>query len=255
MLTDLKADFTEDESMPSVFITGSNRGLGLELARQSLDDGWRVIATCRDPDTATDLKSLDGDISIHRLDVADFGQIESVAKDIGDEPLDILFLNAGLNVPANELGERDAKLGTVNYEDWHHMFWVNSIAPLKIVECLLPNVERGERKLIVGVSSRLGSISQTTHQDRAFKHRGPVYPYRTTKAALNAVMHVLALELMPKGITVVPLNPGWVRTDMGGPTAVMEADESIRDVRRLMAKFSAEDSGTFFEHDGSIIPW
>src|SRR6266852_3670459 len=231
--------------MTSILITGANRGLGLEFARQCAAAGWRVFACCRNPDQANSLQALAADskerVSLHRLDVKDFGQIESLARDLRDEPIDILLNNAGI------YGPRQARFGQIDYRVWAEVFAVNVMAPMKMAECFVEHVARSERKLIVGLSSLMGSIGET--------NQGQHYLYRSSKAALNMVVRTLALDLRDRGITAVVLHPGWVQTDMGGSQAPLKAPESIRGMLKVINGLSLRESGKFFSYDGSEIPW
>ena len=226
--------------MPSVLLTGANRGLALEFARSFANDGWRVHACCRHPEKATALKALSGDIHRYRLDVTDSLQVANLARSLRGEPIDLLLNNAGL------IGT-PAVFGKVDYDDWLEVFKVNTMAPLRLAERFIEHVAAGELKLIANVSSRLGSI--------AHNEGGGRYIYRSTKAALNMVVKSMAIDLEPRGITVVAFHPGWVRTDMGGPEGDLSTEESVADLRQLVGRLTFEDSGKFFNHDGSLIDW
>jgi NAD(P)-dependent dehydrogenase (short-subunit alcohol dehydrogenase family) len=234
--------------MPSVLITGSNSGLGLEFVRQYAVEGWHVVATCRSPDKATDLKAVDGDIEVRALDVADFDAVDRLATDLTGTPLDVLILNAGKT-------KRPQGIGTMDYEAWAEIFRVNTMAPLKMAEALVENVATSDQKKIIGISSRLASIEFATAEDRTFKLRGAYYPYRTTKAALNMVMRTMAAELAPRGILTASLCPGWVRTKMGGDNATFSTAESVGWMRAIAARLTAAESGTFFSHEGEVYPF
>lgn len=236
---------TWDRVMASILITGANRGLGLEFARQYAQDGWRVFACCRDPDRASELQSLQDQhtslLSIHPLDVTDHHQIERLAEQLRDEPLDVLLNNAGL------YGPKKMVLGQLDYQAWAEVFAVNTLAPVKLAECFLPALERGERKLIASLTSRMGSIANNTE--------GRHYLYRSTKAALNSAMKSLAIDLQPRNMVVVVIHPGWVRTDMGGEHADLSPAESVQAVRKLLDQATLAESGKFFSYDGREIPW
>ena len=227
--------------MPTVLITGASRGLGLEFARQYAGDGWPVIATCRDPDTAAELKSLDGQVDIHALDVTDRVAIGDLARTLESQPVDLLLNNAGV------YGPRDLDFGEIDFDGWAHVLRVNTLAPLAVSECFVDHVAASGLKLIVAITSRMGSV--------ALNETGGSYLYRSSKAALNAAMKSLSLDLKPRGITVAVLHPGWVRTDMGGPGASIDAPVSISGLRRVIAGLGPRDSGKFFNHDGEEIPW
>ena len=235
--------------MPTVFITGANRGLGLEFVRQYSDDGWMVFAACRNPDSATNLKELSGDIHICTLDVSDSRQIKALANRLKKETIDVLINNAGIHGPY----DKTASFGNVDTEKWVEIIRVNVIAPLKVTEAFLDNVASSKRKTIVFISSRSGSISERgllPHHE----HGGSII-YRSSKTALNSVAKNLAYDLFPRGVGVLVLHPGWVRTDMGGREALIDKKTSVSGMRCIIEEFKLPDSGTFRNYDGEVIPW
>lgn len=227
--------------MPSVLVTGANRGIGLEFARQYAAEGWRVFATCRDPANAEALNALDGQVSVHRLDVGDPRNAAVLAAELGGEPIDELINNAGI------YGPRGVKLGAFDFEAWHEVMRVNVIGPIAVADAFIENVAKSERKLIVAVSSGMGSIGRNTG--------GTEYKYRSSKAALNMAMKCLAIETAPLGIVCAIISPGWVRTDMGGAKAAISPEESVRGMRAVMARLTPDDTGRFFNHEGAELPW
>jgi NAD(P)-dependent dehydrogenase (short-subunit alcohol dehydrogenase family) len=231
--------------MTSILITGANRGLGLEFVRQCTAAGWRVLACCREPVQADELKKIAADsnerVSLHRLDVADLRQIESLARDLREESIDILLNNAGI------YGPKDATFGHVDYRAWADVLAVNVMAPMRMAECFVEQVARSGRKLIIGLSSQMGSIGDNSS--------GQHYPYRSSKAALNMVVKCLAVDLRDRGLTAVVLHPGWVETDMGGKNAPLKPPESIRGMLQVINKLGPKDSGKFFSYDGAELPW
>jgi NAD(P)-dependent dehydrogenase (short-subunit alcohol dehydrogenase family) len=231
--------------MSNVLITGANRGLGLEFARQYEREGWRVFACCRHPHEATDLQALaaesHGQLSLHALEVSDHSQIEALAWELRDEPLDVLLNNAGI------YGARKMVLGQIDYQQWADVLAVNVLAPLKMVECFLDNVARSQRKVIACISSAMGSMALNTD--------GRHYLYRSSKAALNCVVKSLAIDLRDRHIIAVAINPGWVQTDMGGPNADLTPAESIAGMRQVLGRLRLADSGKFLSYDGSEVPW
>jgi NAD(P)-dependent dehydrogenase (short-subunit alcohol dehydrogenase family) len=226
--------------MPSVFITGASRGLGLEFARQFAADGWRVFATCRTPSAANELREVSGDVTVHALDVSDVEAVDRLAKCLDGEAIDLLINNAGI------FGPREAPVTAENYQDWESIFRINTLAPYKVSTAFLPHILRGQYKRIVTVSSRLASITENT---------GGSIAYRSSKAAVNSVMKGWSHEVRPERITVVVLSPGWVKTDMGGPEARFTPEESVRSMRQVIAGLTLADSGRFIGLDGSDIPW
>lgn len=227
--------------MPTVLITGASRGLGLEFARQYAADGWHVIATCRDPARARDLRGLGDTVDVFALDVTDHGQVQGLAKKLKRDPIDVLLNSAGI------YGPRPVPFGGVDYGAWADVFRVNAMAPLKVCECFVDHVARSDLKRMVTVTSGMGSIGGNDS--------GGSYIYRSSKAALNQVMKTLSVDLRARGITVVVLHPGWVRTDMGGPSALIDAPESVTGMRAVIAGLGAADNGRFYNYDGTEIPW
>jgi NAD(P)-dependent dehydrogenase (short-subunit alcohol dehydrogenase family) len=230
--------------MPAVFITGSNRGLGLEWARQYAQEGWQVFATCRHPREAVDLQNLAREypkVSMHCLDVTKVEEIRSVQWELEDQTIDILVSNAGIY-----LDKRKAGLGCFRFDDWRRTFAVNTLGGLRVIEALIGNVAKSSRRLIIAISSHMGSIADI--------HEAGHYYYRSSKAALNAAMAGLAAELKPQGIGVLILHPGGVKTRMGPPSGI-SPEESVRGMRRIAERFRLEDSGTLLRYDGVKMPW
>ena len=226
--------------MPTVLITGANRGVGLEFAKQYAAEGWRVHAACRDPEKATALKAVKGDVRLHKLEVTDEAQIDALAKALGAEAIDVVINNAGIIGPDDSFGRTDV-------EGWMQTLRVNALAPVRIAERLVPNLERGERKLLVNITSRMGSIADNSS--------GGSYAYRTSKAALNMAAKSMALDLKRKGIVVVVFHPGWARTDMGGRGATVPVADSVGGMRAKIATLAAADIGQFFNYTCQPIPW
>lgn len=227
--------------MPTVLITGANRGLGLEFARQYAAAGWRVLATCRDPDRAGELRSLAGDISVHPLDVRDPDATSRLATHLKGQPIDLLLANAGVYGPPKMF------LGQIDYAAWMEVLAVNVLGPVRLAECLVENVAASEKKLIACVSSQMGSVALNTS--------GRHYLYRSSKAALNAAVKSLAIDLAGRGITVVTLHPGWVKTDMGGADADLEIPDAVRSLVATLGRVTRAQSGHFLNYDGTELPW
>ena len=231
--------------MPTLLITGANRGIGLELSKQFLESGWQVLATCRNPSNATELNALSDNYSelltIHALDVAKEDQITALKETLADTPIDILFNNAGV------YGGESGDFGSSNTAVWLDTFNINVISPMKMMEAFVDNVEKGNKKLIASMSSKMGSMSDNGS--------GGAYAYRSSKAALNSVMTSAHHDLKTKGISSIILHPGWVRTDMGGPNGELSVEESATQLLKILINASIEDSGKFFDIDGSLIAW
>ncbi len=226
--------------MPTVLITGANRGIGLELARQYAGDGWSVIATARDPKQADGLKALKGDIRIEALEVTDEKQIAALAKALKGTAIDVLLNNAGMLTGYESFGDTDAK-------SWLQTLHVNSIAPLKLTEALVEHVAASAQKKVASITSGMGSIG--SHASTG------AYAYRSSKAALNMVMVTAANELRSRGISVAVISPGWVKTDMGGTGAPLDVKQSAAGIRKVIDKLNVGISGTFFNYSGETLPW
>lgn len=229
--------------MSTVLITGANRGIGLEFVRQYAADGWRVHACCRRPEAATALGEalLGRDGLVHRLDVTDHGTIHALDEALEDEALDIVVNNAGIIG-----GDRQA-FGAVDYAMWERTIETNVFGPYRVAEALADRLEAGERHILANVSSLMGSIADNASGGR--------YAYRSSKTALNMVTVNLARDLAGRGIAVLSLHPGWVQTDMGGPKAPVTPHDSVAGMRRVIDGASAEQSGLFFNYDGTPLPW
>jgi len=223
--------------MSTVLITGAGRGLGLEFVRQYAAQGWRVHACARRPEKAEASK---GEVLTHPLDVRDAGQIAALRDALAGEAIDLLINNAGI------YGPRGASIANVSDADWLEVFHVNSVAPLRVASALAENVAKSGLKLMVFITSQLGSIARMG---------AGVQPYRMSKAALNAGVRGLSLELAGRGITSVVFHPGWVRTDMGGAGAALDPKTSIAGMRAVIARLKASDNGRFLDYDGAEIPW
>jgi len=224
--------------MSTILISGAGRGLGYELARQYAEDGWRVLGTARDASARKRLQALGA--VVHTVDVAHREQITKLAHELKRQPLDVLFCNAGIS------GKRGMALGSFDYDSWEEVLRVNLLGAAALAEALVDNVAASERKVIAMMSSRLGSIAESS---------GMTLPYSTSKAALNMLVKGLAATLTPKGVITVALSPGWVRTDMGGAGAPLAPEASVAGLRKVIAGLTPADSGHFLSHDGSTIAW
>lgn len=234
--------------MRTVFITGANRGLGLELARQYSADGWRVLATSRGE--APELAALAGNVRLLRLDVGDFAAIENLARELHEESIDVLINNAGYLGRVSSFGEGGAEyqqFGRMDYPDWEHTLRINVLAPMKMAECFVEQVARSTERKIVTLTSMVGSMDLNT--------TGGLYAYRSSKAAVNAVMKSMSIDLGRQGILAVALHPGWVRTRMGGDGAHIDAPTSVSGMRRVIASLKAEDLGHVYAYDGARLPY
>ena len=228
---------------PTVLITGANRGIGLEFARQYLEDGWRVVAACRHPQRAEALRARASHTMLVplTLDVTDGQSVAAAARALEPEPIELLINNAGI------MGRAGQTLGALDFTDWAEVLAVNTLGPLRMIEAFTEHLARGTRRLAVSLTSAMGSIGETTS--------GTWCAYRSSKAALNMSIKCAALELASRAITCVAVSPGWVRTDMGGAQAPLTAAESVSAMRRLFGALEPRDSGKFLSYDGREYPW
>jgi NAD(P)-dependent dehydrogenase (short-subunit alcohol dehydrogenase family) len=218
--------------MPSVLITGANRGIGLEFARQYSEGAWNVIATARHPSPELDALGL----RVEQLDLSDADAVAAFPGRIEGE-LDLFIANAGTNQPMNTQGADNGR-------KWQSMMMVNAIAPFQLGEALLPKMADGGK--MIALSSGMGSIAENS---------GGWIPYRTSKAALNMAWSCLALEARRRGVPCVLFSPGWVKTRMGGAGAEITTEESVSAMRALIENLTIEDTGKFVRRNGSELPW
>ena len=229
--------------MPTVLITGANRGIGLELTRQYAARGDTVFALCRSPNSAAALNHLAGEsggrVAIYAVDVSDEDSIRAAGAAIGGQPIDILINNAGIS------GGSDQSLGDVDTADWIEAFKVMVIGPFRVVQTFFGNLKKVKNPKIVTITSQMGASTWAM---------GGSYAYGSAKAAVNRVMIALAHDLKDQAIVNL-VHPGWVRTDMGGPNADISAEESAAGIRKVIASVTAGDSGKFYKWNGDIHAW
>ena len=229
----------------NILITGANRGIGLEMVKYSMQQGWRVFACCRNPHNADSLfniaKLSNGKVSVHIADMQELATLQALSYELRNEPIDMLINNAGIS------GSDNNKFGNVDVSSWLQAFQVNSIAPLKMVEAFSEQLLMGKRKLVACMGSKMGSMADNGY--------GNSYIYRSSKAALNAVVKSLSIDLREQGIISVALHPGWVKTDMGGPNAEITTRQCVEQLFNHLTRLTIEDSGRFIDIDGSDIPW
>lgn len=240
--------------MPTVLITGASRGLGLEFVRQYANEGWHVLACARDPQRSTALQQRraahPGQIECHVLDLLDHDSIDALAATLAGRAIDVLINSAGTMGRGSFATEglNFGRFGHSDFTDWCEVYKLNVIGPMKMAESFVDHVARSEQKKIVTLTSILGSIE---------KNRiGGLYAYRASKAAVNAVMRSMAIDLARShGIAATAVHPGWVRTDMGGPQADIDAETSIAGMRKVIAALTKETAGRYWMYDGSELPW
>ena len=229
----------------NILITGANRGIGLEMVKYSMEQGWRVFACCRNPNNAEGLfnvaKLSNGNVSVHIADMEDLATLQALSYELRNDPIDILVNNAGVYGPDKN------KFGSVDVTGWLQAFQINTIAPLKLAEALYPQLLMGERKIIACMSSKMGSMADNGY--------GGSYIYRSSKAALNSVVKSLSIDLREQDIISVALHPGWVKTEMGGPDAENTPRESVTQIFKHLSNLTIKDTGRFIDIDGSDIPW
>ena len=228
--------------MANILITGANRGIGLELVKLYAAAGDTVLACCRDAAAADDLRSVDGDVQIEEVQISDDASVAALATRLGSRPVDMLINNAGMAGPG--FAEQTAQ--KMDYAGWAETFEVNTIAPVRVMQALLENLQASDAGKVVTITSQMGALSLDM----------PVaYAYSTSKAAVNKFMKLAALELGQLGISVCVVHPGFVQTAMGGPNAEISAEESARGIKDTIAGLSAETNGSFWKWDGSNHDW
>ncbi len=228
--------------MPTMLVTGANRGIGLEFVRQYGAEGWTIHAGVRNPAASSALQALGLErLSIHQLDVDNHDQIEALAAGLEGQPIDLLINNAGL------WAGDDEKYGRFSDEQWMAQFKTHVFGTMAMCEALVDNVATSDKKLMINISSGNGSLGSAIGVGD--------YPYDTTKAALNMVGRLLAVRLKDRGIAVVSMTPGNVATDMSGSGADLTPEESISGMRRVIAGFDLSHSGAFIRYNGDIAPW
>jgi NAD(P)-dependent dehydrogenase (short-subunit alcohol dehydrogenase family) len=230
--------------MRTVFITGTNRGIGLEFVRQYLDRGERVIASCRNLEAATELQALsasNSNLTIIEHDVSDPESIERTAALLGDAPIDIFINNAGV------YGSKNVQFGNVTQEQWLDVLNVNTVAPLLLTQVIIENLRKGNDKKLIYITSKMGSIEDNGG--------GGAYIYRSSKTALNQVVKSIAVDLGKEGFTAAVVHPGWVQTDMGGPNALIDTKTSVGGMIAVIDQMQLAQSGGFYNYDGATIPW
>ncbi|MBC7871589.1 MAG: SDR family oxidoreductase [Chitinophagaceae bacterium] len=245
--------------MKRILVTGANRGIGLEFTRQYLRRGDRVFAACRDPQRASELYTLQakyvGQMTIVPLDVADQASIGASYRLVAQEvsALDVLINNAGVyNAPAAPgqpvIGDDDAPqtFGVLDFENALAVLRINAIAPAIMTQHYVGLLKGGDNPCVVNISSGMGSISDSG---------GGSYYYGTSKAALNMISRKLAMDLRRTWITVVAMDPGWVQTDMGGESASLTPQTSVRAMVAFIDKLSPAQTGGFYDHSGKMQPW
>ena|SRR3990167_1057664 len=226
--------------MKNALITGANRGIGLEFVRQLKDKGYYIFGCCRHPAKANELNELADEII--QLDVTNDNEIASLMQTLNNRPIDLLINNAGTS------GEKGVTIGNIDRDNFIKLVNVNCIGVVKVSEALLPNLEASKEKNILVISSRMGSISDND--------TGRSYAYRASKAALNCAMKSFALDVKDKGIHVMIIHPGWVKTDMGGINGLIDVETSVSGMLKQAEKQLAQSHADILHRfDGEVIAW
>lgn len=231
--------------MSTVLISGANRGIGLGFCKQYAEKGWNVHACCRNPEQATELKQLSASyplLTVHAVDVQNHNDIDDLAKQLSTVNIEVLIANAGIYGDSREHG-----FGNLDYQEWFKTFETNVMGVVKMAEAFLPNLKRSQKPVIAALSSQMGSIADNGS--------GGSILYRSSKAALNAAMKSLAIDLQDNGIGVLIFHPGWVKTDMGGQHALIDVQTSVSGMIEQISFFKMPQTGSFIKYDGSILPW
>ncbi len=237
--------------MARILITGANQGIGLEFTRQYAADGWDVIACCRTPAKADELRALasaNSKVSIEQLDVRDHAAIDALGAKYADSALDVLLNNAGIigPVPIAENIHRQ-KFGSIDYGVWQEVIETNTFGPVKLAETFLRNLESGGQKKLVNISSNVGSIAERCQ---------PAIAYSSSKSALNRATTIIAEQLKERGIIVALFCPGMVKTRMDAwGNAGVGVEESVSGLRPLIESLTLKDSGSFRDYTGRTIAW
>ena len=228
--------------MSTVFITGANRGLGLEFVKEFTEKKYEVIATCRNLKSSDDLSNFaekNSSVQLHQLDVSNTNDIQELANQLKNTPIDILINNAGIY--------RSGIFSSVNKDSWIESFITNTIGPYEVIENFLTNVMQGHEKKVVSITSKMGSIDDNTS--------GGSYIYRSSKTALNSMMRSLTHDLKSHNIATMTLHPGWVRTDMGGPGGWIDVIESVSGMIQQIENLSIQNTGQYIDYAGKLIKW
>ena len=236
--------------MATVMITGAAQGIGLEFARQYAHEGWEVVACCRLPNQAHELRALAaglGNIRVERLDITDDQGIMQLARRMESHAIDVLINNAGI-MGALPLGENLYRqhFGTLDYSLWDQVFRTNTLGAVRMTEAFMKSVAASTQRKIINLSSTTGSITESRREALA---------YTTSKAALNKAMTIIAEQVRSLGVIVALLCPGYVKTRMNVGGATVEIPDSVLGMRRLIDGFTLGDSGTFRRYNGDMIAW
>ena len=236
--------------MPTVMVTGANRGIGYEHVAQYAQKKWNVIACARRPEKAIELLQLQdkygANFIIEELEVTNHKQVDDLSQKHSNTTIDILINNAGTGGPEGMPGAMDyQKIDNMDYQIWRDILEVNLLAPFKVATSFHKQISISDKKTLIMMSSDLGSVSQNTF--------GGLYSYRASKSALNIVAKGMSNEW--KDIIVVALAPGWCRTYLGGAEAEIDPMDSVEDQQKMFESLTESDSGKFLDRFGNEVPW
>jgi len=236
--------------MPTVMVTGANRGIGYEHVAQYAQKKWKVIACARQPEKAIDLLQLQdkygANFIIEELEVTNHNQVDGLSQKHSNTAIDIFINNAGTGGPEGMPGAMDyQKIDNMNYQIWRDILEVNLLAPFKVATSFHKQISISDKKTLIMMSSDLGSVSQNTF--------GGLYSYRASKSGLNIVAKGMSNEW--KDIIVVALAPGWCRTYLGGAEAEIDPIDSVADQQKMFESLTESDSGKFLDRFGNEVPW
>ena len=235
----VSVDTFAEDSKETVFITGANRGIGLALAQNFSAAGFKVIGTARQPEQATELKETGA--RVEQLDVTDQASIDAMAQSLGDTPIDILINNAGIK------GSGSGDMASLDVEDMEWVLKVNTLGPVRVMKALFPNVQSSERKMVVNISSTMGSIERNTW--------GCCAGYRASKTALNSINKTFAVDYGKQGVSFVVIHPGYVKTDMNEGQGNITPNQSAVGLMNVITGLDASDNGKFYDWQGKELPW
>ena len=236
--------------MPTVMVTGANRGIGYEHVAQYAQKKWKVIACARQPEKAIDLLQLQdkygANFIIEELEVTNHNQVDGLSQKHSNTAIDIFINNAGTGGPEGMPGAMDyQKIDNMNYQIWRDILEVNLLAPFKVATSFHKQISISDKKTLIMMSSDLGSVSQNTF--------GGLHSYRASKSGLNIVAKGMSNEW--KDIIVVALAPGWCRTYLGGAEAEIDPMDSVEDQQKMFESLTESDSGKFLDRFGNEVPW
>ena len=230
--------------MATVLVTGANRGIGLEFVKHYLDRGEQVIGTYRDTvssDKLIQMGEVHDSLKTLTLDVSSDESLKYFSDQLGDIPIDIFINNAGV------YGPRNSMFNNVDEKNWIPVLRINTIAPLILTQLIIENLRKSSVKKLIYITSKMGSINDNKS--------GGSYVYRSSKTALNAIVKNISIDLADEGMLVALLHPGWVRTDMGGPNGLIDTNTSVSGMIKVIDGLEQSLSGSFFNYDGTEIPW